>query len=396
MEAYRYRAARQDGRIVRGVIEATGSPHATTVLVERGLHPLVIERAEPEEVAVRAAGRRELAIVFRSIAALVAAGVPLERAVGASEQLGRGTLRDALAQARDRIREGRSLAQALEASRGVVPALVIGMVRAGERGSRLGSALEQVAQQLEQEADLVGRVRQALAYPAMLAVVGTASVLLIATVVVPKFAALLEDVGSELPTTTRLLLRGSTFVSDHALLLGLSVIAAGVTAASWVRRPEGRRLAARGLFALPVIGPLRLALATARWGRALAGMLAAGMPLLEALRAAREATGDPAVAERLDRGRDRVAQGRGLSVSLEREKALTSSALQLLAVGESSGQLATMAMRAGDLAAVEAERGLRALVSLLEPALVVTFGGLVAFVAAALLQAIYSLRPGGM
>jgi type II secretory pathway component PulF len=117
------------------------------------------------------------------------------------------------------------------------------------------------------------------------------------------------------------------------------------------------------------------------------------MPLLAALDAAGEAAGDLAVVDRLERARERVSQGAPLSVSLEREAALTPSALQLVQVGESSGRLADMARRAGDLAAQEAERGLKTLVTLVEPALIVAFGGLVAFVAAALLQAVYSIRP---
>jgi type II secretory pathway component PulF len=117
------------------------------------------------------------------------------------------------------------------------------------------------------------------------------------------------------------------------------------------------------------------------------------MPLLGALDAAREAAGDLAVAARIGRARERVAQGRPLAESLEREQACSQQGLQLVAVGESSGRLGEMAKRAGDLAAQDAERGLRTLVGLLEPALIVAFGGLVAFVAAALLQAVYAVRP---
>ena len=128
--------------------------------------------------------------------------------------------------------------------------------------------------------------------------------------------------------------------------------------------------------------------------RALGGMLRAGMPLLPALDAAREAAGDLAIAERLERSRERVVQGAALAAALEREGALSPSALQLVMVGESSGRVADMALGAGNLAAQEAERGLRKLVTALEPALIVAFGGIVAFTAAALLQAVYSLRPG--
>jgi general secretion pathway protein F len=336
-----------------------------------------------------------LAIVFQSLAGLVSAGVPLERAIAASEALARGSLRETLAAAQTRLQEGQTLAAALAAS-GVLPGVVLGMLRAGERGGQLPLALAHVATHLEQEAELVARVRQALAYPLLLAVVGLVSVLVIGTVIVPRFAELLGDLGQDVPPATQVLLVGSQLLSHYWFLLvplSAAVIAIGVEVA---RRPASRRHVDEALLAVPLVGGVRRSLATSRVARALGAMLAAGMPLLAALEAIREAAGDLAVADRLARARERVAQGAPLTSSLEREEALTASALQLLAVGESSGRLSEMAMRAGALAASEAERGLKTLVTFIEPALIVAFGGLVAFVAAALLQAVYAIRPGGI
>lgn len=392
MSAYSYRAARQDGAIVTGAIEADGLSQAATTLASRGLFAIAVSPAVEDRRP--SASRRDLAIVFRGIAALVSSGVTLERALAATEPLASRGLRETLAATRLRLREGASFATALAVGRGVVPNLVIGMVRAGERGSQLGSALEQVATHLEQEAELVARVQQALTYPMLLAGAGLASVLVITTVVVPRFAAILGDLGQQLPAATRVLLGASQLLSRFwipLLLVSVAVTWAGV---DWVRRPSGRKRLDETLLRLPLIGKVRHALATARVMRALGGMLRSGMPLLPALDAAREAAGDLAIAERLTRSRERVVQGAALAAALEREAALSASALQLVVVGESSGRVAEMALSAGSLAAQEAERGLRTLVTALEPALIVAFGGLVAFTAAALLQAVYSLRPG--
>ena len=393
MTPFRYRAARADGGIVEGLVEAGSAAQASATVTDRGLFPLTVTPAAAAETERRPASRRDLAIVFQSIAALVSAGVPLERAVASSESLARGPLRDTLAAARTRLREGEGFAAALGATHGVVPGIVLGMLRAGERGSQLPLALAQVAAHLEQEAELVARVRQALAYPLLLAVVGIASILVIGTVIVPRFAELLGDLGQELPPATRTLLVGSRVLSQYWFLLvpaTAGLVALGVEVG---RRPGSRRRIEDAVLTAPFVGPVRLALATARIARALGGMLAAGMPLLTALDAAAEAAADGAVAARLKRVRERVATGAPLTASLEREAALAPSALQLIQVGESSGRLADMARRAGDLAAQEAERGLKTLVTLVEPALIVAFGGLVAFVAAALLQAVYSIRP---
>ncbi|MGH3994949.1 MAG: type II secretion system F family protein, partial [Pseudonocardiaceae bacterium] len=202
-------------------------------------HPVEVSEAALGE-SRRPASRRDLAVVFRSLAALVEAGVPLERAVSSSEGLARGALLSCLAGARQRLREGKSLAQALDSDRGTVPGLVLGMLRAGERAGRLPATLEQVATHLELEAELLSRVRHALAYPALLTIAGLVSVVVIGAVVVPKFAALLGEAGQELPPSTRLLLLGSAILTRYWLPLLLWTCVAAWFLAAWLQRPAGR------------------------------------------------------------------------------------------------------------------------------------------------------------
>jgi len=392
MTGYAYRAAQPNGAIVRGTIEASSVSDAMARLSTQALSPIAVEPSATTPRR-RLVGRRQLAIVFRSISSLVTAGVPLERALAASEDLTEARLREALVHARSELRNGRSLGEALGGSSSVVPPVVSGIIRAGERGSQLQSALEEVADQLEREADLLGHIRQALAYPLLLAVAGSASVIVIGTVVVPKFAQLLADLGQQLPPATRLLLGMSSLLSHYGLGLFAVLLVAGVMGVRWRTSASGRRASDSVMLRMPILGRIRLGLASARIGRALGTMLKAGMPLLPALTGAAEACGDVAVSERLARARERVAQGEPLAPSLRTEAVLVPSAVHLIAVGESSGQLGIMAQRAGDLAAQEAERSLKTMVGLMEPALVVFFGGLVAWVAAALLQAVYSVRP---
>ena len=395
MTVYRYRAARPDGAIVRGAVDAASAPQAAATVTDLGLYPITLDCVEPGDTPRRRVDRRDLAIVFQSIAALVSAGVPLERAVGASEALAGGALRHALGLARSGLREGLSFAHALAQERGVVPEVVLGMIGAGERGNQLAPALDQIAAHLEREAELVARVRQALAYPLLLVAVGTVSVLVIGLVIVPRFADVLGDLGEDIPLATRLLLTGSALLSHFWFLLIPLTIGAVWGVGDLLARSASRQFVDETLIAVPVLGRVRHALATARVTRALGGMLRAGMPLLPALEAARAAAGDTAVASRLERVRERVAQGTPLATALDREAAFTASARQLVAVGESSGRLGDMTLRAGDIAAQEADRGLKTLLTFVEPALIVAFGGLVAFVAAALLQAVYAIRPGG-
>lgn len=393
MNQYRYRAATADGATLAGTLSANDGAAAAAALRARGLFALAVEPIG-QGSRIRPAPRRELAIVFRSLASLTGVGVPLEKALAATTPLASQRMAPELESWRSALHEGGTLSTAMHASGGLIPPVVIGILRGGERGSQLSLALDQVAQQLEQEAELQGRVRQALAYPALVAGAGVVSVAVITTLVLPKFAGLLSDLGERLPPATRLLIGISDFVrADGAF--ALMVIVAGVAAfASWVRTPAGAAWWTTRLIALPLIGPLRLTLASARFNRAIGAMLHTGLSILPALDAAGSAIGDDAVSRRVSRARERVAGGESLCAALAREQACAPAVLPVLAVGESSGQLALMAMRAGQLAAQEAERRLTMLVSLLEPVLIIVFGGMVAFVAAALLQAVYALRPG--
>src|SRR5256885_11067799 len=140
MTPVRYRAARADGGIGEGLVDAGSASQASATVTERGLFPLTVTPVEGAETSRRRASRRDLAIVFQSIAALVSAGVPLERAVASSETVAPGALRDTLADARTRLQQGESFAQALCAARAPVPGLLLRMLPAGERGSQLSPA----------------------------------------------------------------------------------------------------------------------------------------------------------------------------------------------------------------------------------------------------------------
>jgi type II secretory pathway component PulF len=255
----------------------------------------------------------------------------------------------------------------------------------------LGAALAQAGAQLEREAETQARVRTALTYPALLTLVGSGAIALIVLFVIPRFATLLSDLGQALPPATHVLLALSAGARSYGLVLGAATVALVVIAA---RRINNHRVSWHGwLLRFPIIGSLRLAIASARASRTLGALLGTGTPALAALEIAREAAGDAAVATRIAAARGRVAEGQGLTAALESTGALTANAIQLAAIGEGSGRLPALLAKAAELDDREAERRLKALVSLLEPGLILVFAGLVAFVAAALLQAVYALRP---
>jgi general secretion pathway protein F len=394
MMGFQFKAARRDGAQVRGRIDAASGSDAAMLLSARGLYPITVDQERTRPLGWRRHSARDQAMVFESLASLVGAGVPLEKALRATERIAPPKLRESIVQIGTRVREGGSLGAALAAEEGSFSSVTIGLVRAGERGVGLPRALQQAAAQLQREAETVARIRGALAYPILLAAVGALSVCVIVLFVVPRFAALLSDVGQSLPLATRLLVGVAAAVRRFGLAMGVLILG-GITVALRIAR-ERQKEWHGWLLRLPLIGRIRHAVATARISHTLSALLGSGTPILAALTIAREAAADAAVGDRLTRSRDQIAEGASLSVALASTSALTESALQLIAIGEGSGRLAALLAKAAELEERDAESRLRTVVAFLEPALVLAFAAVVAFVAAALLEAVYSLRPGGV
>lgn len=390
---FRYHAVRADGVTVRGSVEAVSAHDAAALVSARGLFPVGVRPHEAAAASpVRRASTRDAGTALRSLASLVEVGVPLHKALQVTARIARSPLGAALSRVEARVREGGSLASSMAAEAGLFSATTVGLVRAGERGVGLAPALTQAADDLDRRAETAARIGGALAYPTILAVVGAVSVSFIVLVIVPRFVGLLADTGGTLPPATRLLVAGSDVVRRHALL-GAAMLAGAVALAAHglVRY---RAVWHRWALAAPLLGPLRHGLASARVARTLAALLRVGTPALSALEVARTAAGDEAVAARLALARERVAEGAGLSAALAATEALTPAALQLAAIGDAAGRLPDLLDRAAHLEDALADRRVRTLVALLEPALILAFAAVVAFVAAALLQAMYGLRPG--
>lgn len=382
MKRFRFAAARPDGAMVRGELSAT---HASAALEEIGgqrLLALDLKEVSPDRAA--RLPRRELAVFFRGLATLTEAGVPLDRALGIAPA---GSRLAAFASAvRERVQEGASLSAALAAQPGV-PALAVGLVRAGEH-AQLEAALADAATQLERDADLRAQIVSALAYPVLLLVAGCGTIAVLVVAILPRFVALLGDAGSAVPPATRALLAVSALIDRFWVPLGLGAVVGAMALGRWLVRPAGHA----ALLHLPLLGPMRLAFATARSARALSALLATGSPTLRALETAAEAAGDHEVAARVRRAGERVRTGGSVAAALAAERAFDPQALELAHAGEASGRLAVLLRHGAALAETRALRSLQGLVRLIEPGLILLLGGLVAFVALALLQAVYGVR----
>ena len=390
---YHYRAATAEGRVVEGELRAPSRQTALEELRRQRLYPVTISEVAPA-TAKRgpSLGRRAAVTLWtRTAAVLLGAGVPLDRALAfTAAQAGHDGLAEALKQVRRQVQGGGSFAEALAAHRSYFPPLVIAMVAAGEASGSLDVVFEQLAAHLEEGAELRSQVRSALLYPALMAVVATLGVTVLLLFVVPRFTVLLEDVGGALPLSTRILVGLSDVLAGWWWLFLL--LAAG---AAWAIRaallaPESRRAWHRRRLRWPWVGELELRYATAQFTRTLGLLLHSGAPMLTALRVSRAAIPNLAIAAGVDRATAEVSEGGALAPALQ--GTLPPVAIQMLAVGEESGRLEELCARVAESYDAEVRRALRALVALIEPAMILAFGLLVGFVALAMLQAIYSIN----
>jgi type II secretory pathway component PulF len=392
-ERFRYRAATPQGRILEGVLEAPSRKQVLRELRSQHLYPVSIEAAPAALRRTRRRLGRRTAVTWwtRDAATLLEAGLPLDRmlAVTAQHATHEG-LAEVLGQVRRSVQSGAGLADALAGHPRFFPSVLVAMVEAGEASGALETVFEQAAAHLEETAELRSQVQSSLLYPALMAVVASIGVAVLLLFVVPRFSVMLEEVGGRLPLTTQLLVTGSELLAGWWWLwLGLT-LAAGYGGYRAFQNPATRRRWHAARLGLPWVGDLELKYVTARFARTLGILLKSGVAIVPALKIARSAVGNQVVGEGVARAATGVAEGSALAPALS--GTLPPLALQMVAVGEESGRLDDLCLRVANTYDGEVRRALRALVSMIEPAMILIFGALVGFVALAMLQAIYSIN----
>ncbi|NIN49930.1 MAG: hypothetical protein GTN62_07425 [Gemmatimonadales bacterium] len=391
---YHYRAATVQGELVDGIVEVPSRQSLLEQLHRRQLYPVAVEELAPAGAAPtrrRLSRRVAVALWARNFATLLGAAVPVDRALAVTaEQAGHEGLADALRQVRRSVQEGSSVADSLGQHPTLFPPLVTAMVAAGETSGALDAVFEQLAEYLEEMAELRAQVRSAVIYPALMAVVASIGVIVLLLFVVPRFSAILEDVGGSLPLTTQLLVGASVALSKAWWALLILAVAAGYGIVTMFARPELRRRWHAWRLSWPHVGELELKYLTARFSRTLGMLLRSGVSIIPALRIARASVTNTAVGGRIDGAVTGVAEGSPLAAALA--GSLPALALQMLAVGEESGRLEDMCLRIADTYDGEVRRALRGAVAMIEPLMILIFGVLVGFVALAMLQAIYSIN----
>lgn len=387
---FRYRAKSAPGQEVEGVLEAENRLAALGKLSDMGYFPLDVEEAVGGAVPFRGkVSSKDRALFTRQLADLLDAGLPLLKGLRvAAEQTSNPKLSAVLGEVSDRVEGGSSLAEALRTHGEIFPPVYVGLVRAGEVGAFLGTALERLADLEERQDDLRARIRTSLAYPGLILFTGAGTVFFLLLYVVPKLATVFEEMGQQLPWATRFLVGLGQGISSPAGLLLLSAI---VVVLLLSRHVVARWIMSHSLTHLPVWGPLAQKASLARFGRTLSVLLASGVPILESLQLSADVLAHPVLSEKLMEARRRVGEGESLAESLRAAGGFPPFVANMIAVGEEGRSLGRSLDKVAAACERDCDRALKVFTALLEPALILVVGSVIAFIVLSMLLPIFQM-----
>ncbi|NWD68842.1 type II secretion system inner membrane protein GspF [Pseudomonas gingeri] len=398
MEHYRYRALDPTGSTVSGALDAEGEDDAASQLQERSLLVLQLEPAVAGSAATGSWFKRpplnadELERFTQQLATLLDAGQPLERALNTLvRQPAKPQSRRLLERIRDRVKGGQPLSAAMSLEGPPFSPLYLSLVRAGEAGGALGETLGQLASYLERAQKVRGEVVNALIYPAFLLVGVLGSLVLLLAYVVPQFVPIFSGLGVPVPLITEAILALGQFLGNYILyLLGAMAVLIGW----WVQRlhtPQGRLQWDRQMLRAWVIGPLLLRLETARLAHTLGTLLSQGVALISAFDIARQVCRNQVVRDAVEQTIVRVKDGSRLSAAMETTATFPELALQMIQVGEESGQLDRLLLKVASIFDAEAKRHIDRLLAALVPSLTLVMAALVGLIMLAIMLPLMSL-----
>ena len=398
MTMFYYKAVTPDGEPVEGVINAQNLESAIETVRSQG-HILLRATEGGSEIRPGAGQKKprltgyQLVEFTRQLAIMLGAGLDLDRALSVLVDTAESDRTKALLERiQNRIHDGGSLSEALAAEGGGFSRLYVNMVRAGETAGALELVLKRLSGYLERSLMLRETIKSALIYPIILATVSAVSVIILVVFVIPRFATLFETAGAALPWSTKIIMELGVMAREDWWIAALSLGGFIIVARRLLYLPVARRWVDGALLAVPVVGGLILKIEVARFSRTLGTLLQNGVPILAALAGVKETLGNQAIISAMENVEESLKQGRGLAVPLAEAGVFPKQAIYLIKVGEESGKLEEMLERIADIYDREVQTSVSRLLALLEPAVILGLGGVVAAIVFSLLAAIMGLN----
>lgn len=401
MPVFEYKGVDGSGKKVSGIVDAENDRAGRLKLRKSGIFTTDIH---PEGSKKGLGGGKsgftfgsgvktaELAHMTRQLATLLAANIPLVDALTAlQEQIENVVLKKSISQIKDKVVEGRRLADAMRAYPKIYNELYISMIQAGEASGALETVLTRLADFTEYQAKLKSKITGALMYPVIMALVGSSLMLYLMVSVVPKIVGIFEDAKATLPLPTKILMAVSNFAESYWYLIILGAAGLAWYLRRWMQTPQGRFKVDTLSLKAPIFGTLFRKIAISRFSRTLGTLLKSGVQLLAALDIVKNVVDNKVLTEAIESTKHSVKEGESIAEPLKRSGQFPPMVIHMIAVGEKTGALETMLEKVADSFDTEVDTTVSSLTTLLEPLMILVMGGVVSFIVLSILLPILKM-----
>lgn len=387
MPVYEYKAKNEAGKVFKGKSKVTSQDQLLVLLGEKGFEAFEIKEinafTDISQIKLLKAKVKvkDLAVFCRQFAIVLEAGIPLGTGLDVlREQTQNPTLKEIVADIYENVQKGTSLSNAMKKHANVFPEILVSMVEAGELSGQLDRVFVRMADHFEKEFKLNHKVKSALTFPIILCVVASLVIAVLMLKVIPTFAGVLDDMGSELPVFTKILVAISNFFKNFwwLIILGAGVLVFGLK--SYGATQDGKRLLGALALKLPIIKDVMKVILTARFTRTLGTLVTSGVLMLSAMEVSKKVVGNEIIKSKMENAIEEVKKGRSLTQAIQGMKYFPPLVVSMVKIGEESGSLDFSLNKASDFYDQEVETSMQRLVALLEPIIMVLMGAVVAFI----------------
>jgi type II secretion system protein F len=403
MPVYEYRGLNSSGKTVKGILDADSDVAAREKLRSSGIFPVEVKEAlsKPKGLPsgpgsmvrlLRGVKPGEVSVMTRQLSTLLGAGVPLVRSLDSLiTQMTNPLFKRVMAQIKESVNEGNSLAFSLSQHPKIFSNVYVNMVQSGEASGSLDVVLDRLAEFGERQQALRGRFKAALAYPIFMFFVGTIVLFVLITFIVPNITKVFTEMRQALPLPTIVLIKVGNFLFSYWWVIVLCFLCGILILRHIKKRPRVQYLWDKLKLRVPVFGPLNQKMALARFGRTLGSLLQSGVSLITALQIVSRIVDNTLIERVIVDAVDDIEEGQSLAGSLSKSPWFPSMAVQMMSVGEQSGELEAMLHKIADTQEREVESQIIALTSMLEPIMILVMAVMVAFIVFSILLPILEM-----
>ncbi len=377
MPRFVYTARNFEGKVITNDMDGDSKEAVISKLRERGYFVTQIkEKGKEFQLFQRKVSSSEISIFARQFATMIGAGVPLVRCLTIlGQQCENPRFRDIITKVRQDVEAGSNLSKALGGHPKVFSNLFVNLVKAGEAGGILEEILSRLASYLESSEQLRQKVKGAMTYPVVVSGIACLVVIFLIVFVLPTFETIFRDMGdAKLPLPTRLLLGLSAFMNQYLILIAIGGVAAFIGIKKFFDTERGIRLLDTNMLKIPVIGMLQKKVAVAKFTRTLGTLIASGVPILQALEVTADTAGNVVIADAVNKTRASIREGETISEPLKASNVFPPMVVQMIAVGEETGELDKMLTKIADFYDQEVDVAVKGLTSVIEPIVIVFMG----------------------